>query len=303
LTTVGNGSFAVPGTPGPYAGVPRLTPLTPHWSTGPVAPSWATGQANPTWSQGPAAARDAVAVRPNLPTRGIPAVAPGLWDQIGTTVSDAVRPTAITAELATFQLWNRLRSAFGVSGTAVAGAGTLQLASGGGTTTRHVSPQELRRLGQTDKQAFFRALLPAALLAEKHYGVPVSVTLAQAAIESGWGKSPIGGYNIFGIKGSGTAGTTKVWTTDETKSGVRFRNYTNFAVYRDLEDAVMAHGKLFHNGYYDKGMKQFAKDHDPYRFLKNIAGTYANGAKYDAAVSKVMKDFNLVALAKSVGGT
>jgi hypothetical protein len=40
-----------------------------------------------------------------------------------------------------------------------------------------------------------------------------------------------------------------------------------------------------------------------YPFLENIAGTYANGAKYIKAVGKVMQDYNLVALAKSVGGT
>lgn len=300
---MGNGSFSVQGTTGRYAGVPTLTPLLPHWSTGPTAPAWSSGQAAPDWANGPLTVRDAMTLQPNQPGRGIPAVATSLWDEIGTTVSDAVRPTAITAELATAQLWHSLRSAFGVGGTSVPGASTLHLAPGGGTTTRHVTPQHLRTLGQTDKQAFFKALLPAALLAEKHYGVPVSVTLAQAAIESGWGKSPIAGYNVFGIKGKGTAGTTKVWTTEESKSGVRYRDYTNFAVYRDFEDAIMAHGKLFHNGYYDKGMKQFAKDHDPYRFLANIAGTYATGSKYNAAVSKVMKDYDLVALAKSVGGT
>jgi flagellum-specific peptidoglycan hydrolase FlgJ len=227
-------------------------------------------------------------------TRTGPVAATGIWDRLEAKVAGTVIPVAMSAEQATFALWNRLRTALGVTPAPL--SASRQAAA-------TMSPQALRQLAQTDKAAFFRALLPSALASQQKYGVPVSVTLAQAAIESGWAKSPIAGYNIFGIKGKGTAGSTKVWTTDETKSGHRFRNYTNFAVYRNFDDAVLAHGKLFHNGYYDKGIQQFAKDKNPHRFLENIAGTYANGAKYIKAVGKVMQDYNLVALAKSVGGT
>ena len=38
------------------------------------------------------------------------------------------------------------------------------------------------------------------------YGVPASVTLAQYALESGYGKSTVGKNNYFNIKGDGQGG-------------------------------------------------------------------------------------------------
>lgn len=41
---------------------------------------------------------------------------------------------------------------------------------------------------------------------QSEYGVPASVTLAQYALESGYGKSTVGNNNFFNIKGNGTGG-------------------------------------------------------------------------------------------------
>ncbi len=43
-------------------------------------------------------------------------------------------------------------------------------------------------------------MLPHALAAQALTGVPASVSLAQAALESGWGRHAPG-HNFFGIKG------------------------------------------------------------------------------------------------------
>jgi hypothetical protein len=170
------------------------------------------------------------------------------------------------------------------------------------SSIRSLSPAQLKALGQSDKQAFFRALLPAAIESEKRYGVPASVTLAQAALESGWAKSPIGGYNIFGIKGTGSAGSKRVWT-HEVFHGVKVPWNDKFALYNNFDDAIMAHGKLFHNGRYDKGIKEFARNGDPYRFIDNVGRTYATAPNYASSIKKMMQSHNLVAMAKAAGGT
>lgn len=51
-------------------------------------------------------------------------------------------------------------------------------------------------------QTFFAALLPAAKAVTTTISVPVSFTLAEAALESGWGDSYLAttAFNLFGVK-------------------------------------------------------------------------------------------------------
>ncbi|HEY9766113.1 MAG TPA: glucosaminidase domain-containing protein [Chroococcales cyanobacterium] len=157
-----------------------------------------------------------------------------------------------------------------------------------------LSTAELARLGVNDKQAFFAALRPAAEEAEKLYGVPAEVTLAQAALESGWGKSALGGFNIFGIKGSGPAGTVSS-KTQEWVSGRYVTITANFAKYGNFYQAVVEHGKRFHNGYYDKAVNQFAQDKDYRKFIQNIQGIYATDPKYSSKLLSIIDDYHLAA--------
>ncbi|PIQ25802.1 hypothetical protein COW36_21925 [bacterium (Candidatus Blackallbacteria) CG17_big_fil_post_rev_8_21_14_2_50_48_46] len=165
---------------------------------------------------------------------------------------------------------------------------------------KSMPPSELKTLGQEDKKAFFEALLPAAIESEKQYGVPAEVTLAQAALESAWARSPIGGYNIFGIKGSGSAGTVNVQTR-EFYNGRYVTIRDNFARYSNFHDAVISHGKLFHNGYYDKAVNQYAKDKNPLRFLDNIQGIYATDPKYSQKIKSIIEDYGLSDMVNRAG--
>lgn len=157
---------------------------------------------------------------------------------------------------------------------------------------KQMSPGDLKQLGERDKQAFFAALLPAAVESEKRYGVPAEVTLAQAALESGWARSPIGGYNIFGIKGSGPAGKTSV-NTKEYLDGRWVSIKDGFAKYHNFAQAVEKHGALFHNGYYDKAVNQYARDKNVNRFIDNIHGIYATDPGYSRKIKGIIDDFGL----------
>lgn len=163
-----------------------------------------------------------------------------------------------------------------------------------------VSPQQLKDAGIRDKKEFFKMLLPAALESERKYGVPASVTLAQAALESGWAKSPIGGYNIFGIKGSGPAGTVRV----PTKEFIKGRYVTindNFAKYNNFYEAVMKHGQVFQGDYkgYKNGLSTYSKTKNDYAFIDAVASTYATDPKYKESIKQIMKDYDLVNMAKN----
>jgi flagellum-specific peptidoglycan hydrolase FlgJ len=63
--------------------------------------------------------------------------------------------------------------------------------------------------GTRDQQAFISLVAPGAVAAQQRYGVPAAVTIAQAIEESAWGQSGLAAqyHNLFGIKGTGPAGS------------------------------------------------------------------------------------------------
>ncbi|MBC7543451.1 MAG: glucosaminidase domain-containing protein [Candidatus Sericytochromatia bacterium] len=235
----------------------------------------------------------------------------GIWSRVRSFLGMAPsQPAAVSQDRG---LFSRIRTFLGMAPSPTAASvpvtnvnfGTVTPGAVGSRSQgnlRSLTPAQLAQAGRTDKAAFFKALLPGAIAAERQYGVPASVTLAQAALESGWAKSPIGGYNIFGIKGEGSGGSKRVWTR-EVFHGVSVPWYDKFALYNNFDDAMSAHGKLFHNGMYKKGVEQFAKDRDPMRFIANIGKTYATDPNYVRSIQKMMTDYNLVSLANSGGAT
>lgn len=243
---------------------------------------------------------------------GLPPVAPrapvsnpGVFDRLRAILGfgPPIQPSLTTpAPQANQGLINRLKNFFHIGRQSVTGSFPGNPTAPVSGHIRELTPAQLRHLGQQkDKTAFFQALLPAAIAAERQYGVPASVTLAQAALESGWAKSPIGGYNIFGIKGKGSAGSTSVATHEYVK-GVKMPWVDNFALYRNFEDAMVAHGKLFHNGRYDKGIREFAQNRDPYRFVDNVGRTYATDPNYAQSIKGMMQKHGLVEMARAMGG-
>jgi flagellum-specific peptidoglycan hydrolase FlgJ len=74
-----------------------------------------------------------------------------------------------------------------------------------------------------DQLDFIASIAPAAQASEKKYGVPASVTIAQAILESAWGKRAIGN-NYFGIKarvGEATANSPPPNTTRPSSRSCR----------------------------------------------------------------------------------
>src|SRR6202000_3311833 len=70
-------------------------------------------------------------------------------------------------------------------------------------------PPQYTPRGTRTQQAFISLVAPGAIAAQQRYGVPAAVPIAQAIEESAWGRSGLAAkyHNLFGIKGSGPAGS------------------------------------------------------------------------------------------------
>ncbi|WP_404371557.1 glucosaminidase domain-containing protein [Kytococcus sedentarius] len=135
------------------------------------------------------------------------------------------------------------------------------------------------------EQAFINKVLPWARAERDTFGVPVSVAMGQAAMESGWGKTTIcrEATNYHGIKALRSnpysVGVRQFWTTDWSPEKGYYDALQPFHVFSSGGDAFLGHGAfLRHERYADA----FRYTSDPYRFLHAIDeagyggdGTYA----------------------------
>jgi flagellum-specific peptidoglycan hydrolase FlgJ len=95
------------------------------------------------------------------------------------------------------------------------------------------------------KESFIDQLAPAAQADMREFGILASVTIAQAILESGWGRSAPGN-NLFGIKGSGQQQVTL-----EFINGKWMQIVDGFRVYDSWADSFRDHSLLLaHNPRY-----------------------------------------------------
>lgn len=94
---------------------------------------------------------------------------------------------------------------------------------------------------------FIARIKDGAIAAQKQYGVPASLTIAQAILETGWGKYSVGN-NIFGIKASPSwTGKTVTCQTGEVYGGKPVTISGTFRAYDSIADSIADHARLFVN--------------------------------------------------------
>jgi flagellum-specific peptidoglycan hydrolase FlgJ len=146
--------------------------------------------------------------------------------------------------------------------------------------------------GTKAQQAFIGAVAPGAVAAQRKYGVPASVTIAQAIDESSWGQSDLAtrDHNLFGIKGTGPAGSDLL-PTQEYGNGQWVTQTAPFRVYNNVAESIDDHGKLLAtSGYYSQAMAQCAA---PNAFAAALTGVYATDPGYGATLIDLMRRYNL----------
>jgi flagellum-specific peptidoglycan hydrolase FlgJ len=147
-------------------------------------------------------------------------------------------------------------------------------------------------LGTRDQQAFISLIAPGAVAAQQRYGVPASVTIAQAIEESAWGQSSLADryHNLFGIKGSGPAGSVTL-PTQEFAHGSWVTIDAQFAVYHNDAQSIDGHAELLAtSAYYTRAMADRAH---PDAFAHDLTGVYATDPHYGANLVALMKLYNL----------
>lgn len=90
------------------------------------------------------------------------------------------------------------------------------------------------------KQAFINALMPAAIQESQRTGIDPRIIVAQAAQETGWGRSAPGN-NYFGIKSHGQGGG-QTFATHEYVNGKRVNIRDSFRRFDSPADSVRGYG-------------------------------------------------------------
>ncbi|MDI6101154.1 sporangiospore maturation cell wall hydrolase GsmA [Actinoplanes sp. NEAU-A12] len=147
---------------------------------------------------------------------------------------------------------------------------------------------------------FIAAAVPGAQKGWRQYGVPASVTIAQAILESGWGRSGLSSVdrNYFGIKcqngyyGTHANGCHVYTTTECDKAGKCFQIRDAFRTYASMARSFADHGHFLKTN--KRYAPAFAHTRDADKFIEQVwkAG-YATDPKYVAKVTGIMTNCDL----------
>ena len=146
-----------------------------------------------------------------------------------------------------------------------------------------------------DKEAFIRKVAEKVSKYAPLYGICVhSPIIAQAIVESGWGKSGLASkyHNYFGLKcGSSWKGKSINMTTkEEYKVGTMTNIRDNFRVFDDFDDGIRGYFEFINTSRYAnlKGVKS------PEEYVRRLkADGYATSSKYVDNVMRVIRDNKL----------
>jgi peptidoglycan hydrolase-like protein with peptidoglycan-binding domain len=142
-------------------------------------------------------------------------------------------------------------------------------------------------------------VIRAAQATQRRWGVPASVTLAQWAIESGYGhRMPAGSNNPFGIKAHAGQPQVTAWTT-EYENGRKKLVQELFRAFASLEEAFLKHGELLGTSSHYTNARKFSNDPD--KFADALTGIYATDPNYGSLLKSVMRSNNLY-IFDNVGG-
>ena len=136
------------------------------------------------------------------------------------------------------------------------------------------------------KEAFLAAYTPVAKEVAKDLGVSHRIVLAQAALESGWGKS-VKGNGLMGIKSHGEDGGLDV-ITHEVVNGKRVKITDSFRQYDSPEDSIRGYGSFLKaNSRYKHFLRAGTENEDAQLSALQSSG-YASDPKYAFKLRNIM---------------
>ena len=148
-------------------------------------------------------------------------------------------------------------------------------------------------------------MIVGVLLAQDNYDFPASVAIAQIIQEGGYGSFGPGGeyglglsrlafnyHNLFGIKGTGPAGSVNMRTFEMTPGGESFNINDNFRVYNTFTESILDRSELLHNVYSDLTYGVTNAN----EFAWNIGGRWATDINYARSLIRHMENYDLYRL-------
>lgn len=140
-----------------------------------------------------------------------------------------------------------------------------------------------------DKQTFIQSLLPAAIEEGARTGVDPRIIVAQAAQETGWGKSAPGN-NYFGIKSHGQSGGQTL-ATNEVIDGKTVRINDSFRQFESPADSVRGYGDFILQNPRYKPLRE-AQGIDAQLQALQASG-YATDPNYSRSVGAIARSIQL----------
>lgn len=142
---------------------------------------------------------------------------------------------------------------------------------------------------------FVSTMLPMAEKAAERLGVDPHYLVAQAALETGWGKSIIKqadgstSHNLFGIKShGGWQGESANVMTHEYRNGVKAQERADFRSYASFEQSFDDYVDFLHdNGRYQQALTTTANPDSFFRELQQAG--YATDPQYANKVSQIAR--------------
>jgi flagellar protein FlgJ len=193
--------------------------------------------------------------------------------------------------------WDRLNTGRYVSHAYISGTGWIpscaSLSAPPPTATAPAGP-----LATSSNTAFIASAVAPAQQSQREYHVPASVTIAQAILESGWGRSRLSANdrNYFGMKCFGGPGTIAVgchdYATTECDAAGCYPTTASFKVYRNATDSFRDHGRLLATA--SRYRAAFGYTANPNRFVAEVhKGGYATDPNYTTKLVTLMNTYNL----------
>ena len=157
--------------------------------------------------------------------------------------------------------------------------------------------EEARQKIIRQHKAFIREIGPIAKEVDKSFDLLPSITIAQACLESDYGKSDLSQKynNLFGVKGN-NPNTSAVLKTKEFEKGKWIIVKARFQIYDSYEASIRAHARLF-----QKGTSWDANQYSHVLAAKNyraqaralVKDGYATDPNYADKLIKLIEEYNL----------
>lgn len=157
--------------------------------------------------------------------------------------------------------------------------------------------EEARQKIIRQHKAFIKEIGPIAKEVDREFELLPSITIAQACLESDYGKSSLSQKynNLFGVKGN-NPNTSAVLTTKEYVKGKWIVVKARFQIYDSYEASIRAHARLFQKGTtWNKQQYKHVLNAKDYRKQAHalVQDGYATDPNYADKLIKLIEQYHL----------